>query len=149
MTDLASSSRPKRPEFRNINAFGDLPGYRLPLAGVVSILHRISGALMFALMPFIIWMFDVSVSSEISFARFTSVFGREGMGPFAGWFMKLVVLALIWAYLHHFIAGLRHLWMDISHKAVELQFGKSSARFTLVVSLGLTAALGAKLFGLY
>jgi succinate dehydrogenase / fumarate reductase cytochrome b subunit len=148
MTDLASSSRPKRPEFRNINAFGDLPGYRLPLAGVVSILHRISGALMFALMPFIIWMFDVSVSSEISFARFTSVFGREGMGPFAGWFMKLVVLALIWAYLHHLIAGLRHLWMDINH-AVSKEFGKSSAIATLVLSVGLTLVCAAKLFGLY
>lgn len=148
MTDLASSSRPKRPEFRNINAFVDLPGYRLPLAGVVSILHRISGALMFALMPFIIWMFDVSVSSEISFARFTSVFGREGMGPFAGWFMKLVVLALIWAYLHHLIAGLRHLWMDINH-AVSKEFGKSSAVATLVLSVGLTLVCAAKLFGLY
>ncbi|MBC7430724.1 MAG: succinate dehydrogenase, cytochrome b556 subunit, partial [Rubritepida sp.] len=51
----------KRPEFRNINALTDLPSYRLPAAGVVSILHRISGVLMFALMPFIIWMFDKSI----------------------------------------------------------------------------------------
>ena len=64
----------KRPEFRNINAFSDLPTYRLPAAGWVSILHRVSGALMFLLMPFIIWMFDTSISSELSFARFTSVF---------------------------------------------------------------------------
>jgi len=61
------SPRPKRPEFRNINAFTDLPSYRLPVAGIVSILHRVSGALMFLLMPFIIWMFDTSISSEISF----------------------------------------------------------------------------------
>ena len=148
MTDLASPSRPKRPEFRNINAFSDLPGYRLPLAGIVSILHRISGAIMFALLPFIIWMFDVSVSSEISFARFTSAFGQQGMGPFAGWFMKLVVLALVWAYLHHLIAGLRHLWMDVNH-AVSKEFGKSSAIFTLVLSVGLTLVCAAKLFGLY
>ena len=148
MTDLASPSRPKRPEFRNINAFSDLPGYRLPLAGIVSILHRISGAMMFVLLPFIIWMFDVSVSSEISFARFTSAFGQQGMGPFAGWFMKLVVLALVWAYLHHLIAGLRHLWMDVNH-AVSKEFGKSSAIFTLVLSVGLTLVCAAKLFGLY
>ena len=148
MTDLASPSRPKRPEFRKINAFSDLPGYRLPLAGIVSILHRISGAMMFALLPFIIWMFDVSVSSEISFARFTSAFGQQGMGPFAGWFMKLVVLALVWAYLHHLIAGLRHLWMDVNH-AVSKEFGKSSAIFTLVLSVGLTLVCAAKLFGLY
>jgi succinate dehydrogenase / fumarate reductase cytochrome b subunit len=148
MTELASKQRPKRPEFRNINAFTDLPGYRLPLAGLVSILHRISGAIMFILMPFIIWMFDTSISSEISFAKFTSTF-NVGMLGLPGFIWKLVALALIWAYLHHFIAGLRHLWMDISHAAVSKEFGKSSAVFTLAVSIGLTLVLGAKLFGLY
>lgn len=148
MTDLAPSNRPKRREFRNINALTDLPGYRLPLAGIVSILHRISGAIMFLLLPFIIWMFDTSVSSEISFARFTSAFGNEGLGPFAGWFMKLVVLTLTWAYLHHMIAGLRHLWMDINH-AVSKEFGKRSAAVTLALSLGITVVCAAKLFGLY
>jgi succinate dehydrogenase / fumarate reductase cytochrome b subunit len=144
MTELAK----KRPEFRNINAFTDLPSYRLPVAGWVSILHRISGLLMFVLMPFIIWMFDASVSSEFSFARFTNAF-RNGVGFAPGWFFKLVALALIWAYLHHFIAGLRHLWMDVSHAAVSKEFGKTSAVVTLVLSLGLTLVLGAKLFGVY
>jgi succinate dehydrogenase / fumarate reductase cytochrome b subunit len=138
----------KRPEFRNINALTDLPGYRLPAAGVVSILHRVSGVVMFILLPFIIWMFDKSITSEISFARFTSAFS-QGLGIFPGWFIKLVVLALIWAYLHHFIAGLRHLWMDVSHKAVSMEFGASSALFTLAASLLLTVLLGAKLFNLY
>lgn len=147
MTELSSQGRANRPEFRNINALTDLPSYRLPMAGVVSILHRISGALMFLLMPFIIWMFDTSVSSEISFAKFTSAF-NVGLGFAPGWFMKLVALALIWAYLHHFIAGLRHLWMDARH-AVSKEFGHSSAVFTLTVSVGLTLVLGAKLFGLY
>jgi succinate dehydrogenase / fumarate reductase cytochrome b subunit len=147
MSELSSSPKPKRPEFRNINALTDLPTYRLPAAGWVSILHRISGAIMFLLMPFIIWMFDKSVSSEYSYAKFTSAF-NIGIGFVPGWFIKLVVLALIWAYLHHFIAGVRHLWMDINH-AVSKEFGKSSATVTLVSSLGLTAILGAKLFGLY
>jgi len=92
MTETA----PKRPEFRNINALTDLPSYRLPPAGWVSILHRISGALMFLLLPFIIWMFDTSVSSEISFAKFKLAF-NVGLGFVPGWFMKLVALALIWA----------------------------------------------------
>lgn len=147
MSELAPSPRNKRPEFRNIHALKDLPSYRLPAAGIVSILHRVSGVLMFLLMPFIIWMFDVSVSSEISFSRFTSAFG-PGIGFVPGWFVKLTALALIWAYLHHFIAGLRHLWMDINH-AVSKEFGKSSAVFTLTLSVGLTLILGAKLFGLY
>ncbi len=143
MTELAK----KRPEFRNINALSDLPTYRLPAAGWVSILHRISGLLMFLLMPLIIWMFDNSISSEISFAKFSAAF-NIGLGFVPGWFMKLVALALIWGYLHHFIAGLRHLYMDVCH-AVSKEFGKSSAIVTLALSLGLTAVLGAKLFGLY
>ncbi|MRD47770.1 succinate dehydrogenase, cytochrome b556 subunit [Caenimonas koreensis DSM 17982] len=144
MTELAK----KRPEFRNINALSDLPTYRLPVAGVVSILHRISGVLMFLLLPFIIWMFDASISSEYSFAKFRSVF-NNGVWVLPGFLVKLVVLAIIWAYLHHFIAGLRHLWMDVSHKAVTKEFGASSATFTLAASVLLTLVLGAKLFGLY
>ena len=148
MSESATSVAKKRPEFRNINAFTDLPSYRLPIAGIVSILHRISGFLMFILMPFIIWMFDNSISSEISFAKFKSAF-NVGMLGLPGALWKLVALALIWAYLHHFIAGLRHLWMDTHHDAVSKEFGKSSAIFTLAVSIGLTLVLGAKLFGIY
>jgi succinate dehydrogenase / fumarate reductase cytochrome b subunit len=143
MTETA----PKRPEFRNINAFTDLPTYRLPPAGWVSILHRISGALMFLLLPFIIWMFDMSVSSEISFAKFKFAF-NVGLGFVPGWLMKLLALALIWAYLHHLIAGIRHLYMDVQH-AVSKEFGRSSALATLGLSIAMTGVLGAKLFGLY
>ena len=143
MTQLAK----KRPEFRNINALSDLPSYRLPAAGIVSILHRISGLIMFLLLPLIVWMFDTSVSSEISFAKFSAAF-NVGLGFVPAVLVKVVVLGLIWAYLHHLIAGVRHVYMDVCH-AVSKEFGKSSAVFTLVLSLGLTAALGAKLFGLY
>ena len=136
-----------RPVFRNINAFEDLRTYRLPAAGWVSILHRISGALMFVLLPFIIWLFDKSVSSEISFAKFKSALNL-GVGIYPGWFIQLTLLALIWAYLHHLIAGLRHLYMDATH-SVSREFGRSSAVFTLSASIGLTVLLGAKLFGLY
>jgi succinate dehydrogenase / fumarate reductase cytochrome b subunit len=113
----------------------------------VSILHRVSGALMFLLLPFIIWMFDTSISSEYSFARFSSAF-NNGLWRLPAVLVKLVTLALIWAYLHHLIAGLRHVYMDVNH-AVSKEFGRSSALFTLALSLGLTAVLGAKLFGLY
>ncbi|MDO8903441.1 succinate dehydrogenase, cytochrome b556 subunit [Hydrogenophaga sp.] len=143
MTELTR----KRPEFRNINAFKDLTTYRLPPAGWVSILHRASGGLMFVLLPLIVWLFDTSVSSELSFERFTAAFA-VGLGFVPGWFFKLVVLSIIWAYLHHLIAGVRHLYMDATH-AVTKGFGKSSAIVTLVLSIGLTVVLGAKLFGLY
>jgi succinate dehydrogenase / fumarate reductase, cytochrome b subunit len=143
MTELSK----KRPEFRNINAFKDLTTYRLPPAGWVSILHRASGGIMFLLLPFVIWMFDNSLSSEMSYELFTSVFAA-GVGFVPGWFIKLVALALIWGYLHHFIAGVRHLYMDATH-SVSKEFGKSSAIVTLALAFGLTAVLGAKLFGLY
>jgi succinate dehydrogenase / fumarate reductase, cytochrome b subunit len=164
MSELATPLAKKRPEFRNINAFTDLRTYRLPAAGIVSILHRVSGALMFLLMPFIIWMFDKSISSEISFEKFKALFNigttfdvtlswfRSAALfsiPFPGWMVKLVALALIWAYLHHSIAGLRHLWSDTHHSAVTKEFGRMSAVVTLALSVFLTVVLGAKLFGVY
>jgi succinate dehydrogenase / fumarate reductase cytochrome b subunit len=125
----------------------DAVKYRLPLAGVVSILHRVSGLLMFVLLPFIVWLFDVSLSSEASYESFTSAFGA-GIGFVPGWFVKLVSLSLIWAFLHHFIAGVRHLWMDMTHSVTKEQ-GHSSAVVTMAASLVLTLLLGAKLFGLF
>jgi succinate dehydrogenase / fumarate reductase cytochrome b subunit len=125
----------------------DAVKYRLPLAGVVSILHRVSGLLMFGLLPLIVWFFDTSLSSEISFERFAGAF-VSGIGWVPGWLIKLVTLALIWSYLHHFIAGVRHLWMDMTHSVTKEQ-GRSSAVVTLAASVVLTVALGAKLFGLY
>ncbi|MBK9237302.1 MAG: succinate dehydrogenase, cytochrome b556 subunit [Rhodoferax sp.] len=151
MTELSTSVRPKRPEFRNLNAFKDLPSYRWPLASLVSGMHRASGLILFLMMPFLIWMFDTSVSSELSFARFTHVFsagfeiGRSVRVP--GLLVKLVALGLIWAYLHHFMAGMRHIRMDISHNVSKEQ-GRKTSVLTLVFSLSLTALFGAKLFGL-
>lgn len=142
-----TSTKPKRPEFRNINALTDLRTYRLPIAGILSILHRVSGLLLFILLPFIVWMLDTSITSEYSFARFTAAF-NVGMWGLPGALWKLVALGVIWAYLHHFCAGLRHLWMDLTH-SVSKEFGKSSAIVGFAISLGLTAVLGAKLFGLY
>ncbi|MCR5883004.1 succinate dehydrogenase, cytochrome b556 subunit [Rhizobacter sp. J219] len=118
--------------------------YRLPPAGWVSILHRVSGILMFVLLPFIIWLLDKSLTSEISYGEFTSAF-MGGLWIFPAIIVKLVVLALIWAYLHHFFAGLRHLWMDATH-SVSKEFGRTSALVTLGLSIVLTLALGFKLF---
>ena len=136
----------ERPVYRNIHV-SQIVSYRLPLAGIVSILHRISGALMFLLLPFIVWLFDLSVTSEVSYDRFANAF-IAGIGVVPAWFVKLVVWGLGWAYLHHFIAGIRHLWMDATH-SVTLQEGRLTAVATLASSLLLTLVLGAKLFGLF
>ncbi len=146
VTSLKEQPLKKPPEYRNIHVT-QLTSYRLPAAGWVSILHRISGAVMFLLLPFAIWMFDTSLTSEGSYDEFTSVFSY-GFGVVPGWFVKLVAFGLLWAYLLHFCAGLRHLWMDATH-AVGLEFGRISAWAAIGVSTVLALALGAKLFSLY
>ncbi len=142
---MASTTK-ERPVFRNIHV-SQILRYRLPPAGIVSILHRVSGAMMFLLLPFVIWLFDTSVTSEVSYERFTGAF-IFGIGVLPGWFMKLVALALIWGFLYHFVAGVRHLWMDVTHSVTRAQ-GQQSAVAVLALSTVLTLALGAKLFGLY
>ncbi len=140
MTDTIKNKAQRPGTMRLVDALQ----YRLPLAGWVSILHRASGAMLFVLLPFIVWMLDTSLSSEISHSQFIALF-LGGVGWLPGWFFKLVALALIWAYLHHFIAGLRHLWMDATH-SVGLEFGRNSAVVTLALSGVLTLLLGVKLF---
>ena len=137
---MTQTARPRPGTMRLTDALS----YRLPLAGWVSILHRASGLVMFILLPFIIWMLDNSLTSEISYGVFKSAFAA-GIGFIPAWFVKVVVLALIWSYLHHFIAGLRHLWMDATH-AVTKEFGHQSAVATLSLSILLTLVLGYRLF---
>jgi len=145
---MADNAKSPRPVYRNIHVT-DIVSYRLPPAGIVSILHRISGVVMFLLLPFIFWMFDTSVTSEISYDKFTSVFTAGcADGAVPGWFFKIFALGLIWAYLHHFTAGVRHLIMDATH-SVSKEQGHNSAVATLAISIGLTVILGAKLFGLF
>lgn len=127
------------PEFRNIHVF-DLMKYRLPWAGKVSILHRVSGLLMFILIPFVLYLFDKSITSEVSFTIFKSVLANP--------IIKLIILALIWAYLHHFCAGIRFLMLDL-HKGIDKSSAAKSAVAVLVISLTLTAVCAAKLFGLF
>ena len=149
MADLSKPTPLARPKVRpgeNMRLIEALQ-YRLPIAALVSILHRASGMLMFFLLPFIVWMFDASVTSEISYDSFTSAF-VAGIGVVPGVVVKLVVLALIWAFLHHAVAGIRHLWMDATHSVTKTQ-GHSSAVATFGISIVLTVALGAKLFGLF
>lgn len=127
-----------RPEFRNIH-ITDIARYRMPLSALVSILHRVSGALIFLLLPFILYLLDQSMS-EMEFYRFQECLSQ--------WWMKLVLLALSWAYLHHFCAGLRHVVMD-THRGLDKQTTRRSAASVLVLSLALTVVVGLKLFGVF
>ncbi|WP_179400757.1 succinate dehydrogenase, cytochrome b556 subunit [Burkholderia guangdongensis] len=138
---MSDAVRKPRPEYRNIG-FGDITTkYSLPLAAKVSILHRVSGALLFLFLPFLLYLFDKSLTSEISFQVFQQFLSNI--------IVKLIVLALSWAFLFHFCAGIRHLAMDMNHDAVTKERGKSTSVVVLVVSSLLTVAMALKLFGAF
>lgn len=132
-------SAKSRPQFRNIH-ITQLSQYRLPLAGFVSILHRVSGLFIFALLPFILYLLDSSLTSERTFSTIQSCLQNP--------FLKLLILALVWAYLHHFCAGIRHLMMDI-HMGVDKNSAGKSAVAVFAVSLSLAALVALKLFGVF
>ena len=133
------ASPPARPAYRNIH-IAQIVRYRLPLAGIVSILHRISGAVMFLALPLVLWVLDESLRSPESHAAIAQFLSY--------WLVKLILLGLFWALMHHLVAGLRHLWMDVFH-AVSLEQGRRLAVVTFAVSLAGTALFGLKLLGAY
>ena len=110
---------------------------KLPLPGWVSILHRVSGAGLFLMLPLLIWLFALSLRSPEGFEAFKATTGHP--------IVKLILLGLLWAYLHHFCMGIRILLIDI-HVGVEKARARASALAVLVVSLALTVILGAKLW---
>jgi len=134
---MSESSTQRR--FTNIHVL-QIIRYRLPAAGVVSILHRVSGAMMFLLLPFILYLFDLSITSEISFDYLK--------GLTSHWFVKLLILAVSWGYLHHFCGGIRHLIMD-SHIGLSKEEARKSAHVVFWVSVPLTLMVALKLFGAF
>ena len=111
---------------------------RLPVPGWVSILHRISGALLF--FPFVAWLLyllDASLASESGFEHIKAYLSL----PVA----KLGLLVFIWAYCHHFCAGIRYLFLDLN-KGIELQTARRTSVIVLVVSLALTAFFGFRIW---
>lgn len=135
-----SAARKGRPEFRNIHVT-QLLGYRLPPAGIVSILHRVSGAVLFLLgIPFCLYLLQQSLTSEISFENYRAI-----VGSLPG---KLVLLVLIWAFVHHCVAGIRYLLLD-RHVGIQKDASRSSAQIVLGVTLVITLVLALKLFGAF
>ena len=115
-----------RPKYLNLIQI------RLPLPALVSILHRVSGAVLFLLLPLLLVLFEMSLESPQSFAHFKQVF--------AHWTIKLVLTGLAWAYLHHLCAGIRHLFLDLDY-GTELEAARASSWAVLAVSVVLTAAV--------
>lgn len=96
---MSSTVAKTRPKHLNLIVI------RLPVAGIVSIMHRVSGAVLFLMLPLLLWLFQSSLQSSESFARFHAVVSNP--------LMKLFLLALLWGYLHHLLAGIRHLFLDL------------------------------------
>ncbi|MBU3694708.1 MAG: succinate dehydrogenase, cytochrome b556 subunit [Rhodocyclaceae bacterium] len=129
MTSLSSAA--KRPKHL------DLLRISLPLPAKVSILHRVSGALLFLALPILIYYLDQSLDSAEGFAAAAAFFDQ----PLA----KLAALLLVWSYAHHFCAGIRYLLLDL-HVGLDRVPANRSAAIVLVASLALTALVGVKLW---
>ena len=113
----------------------DLMTIRLPLPGILSILHRVSGAVLFLLLPVLLWLFESSLTSPDTFAVFKSIAAHP--------LVKLILLGLIWLYLHHFCAGIRYLLLDL-HKGIDLESARLSSKIVFAVSIVLTLLIGVK-----
>jgi len=120
-----------RPKYLN------LVEIRLPLAGFASILHRVSGAGLFLMLPLLIYLLQLSLGTAQDFRDFKAVVEH----PLA----KLILTGLLWAFLHHFCMGIRILLLDM-HIGIELEAARRSAKAVLGISLLLTAILGFRLW---
>ena len=121
MAEMTIKKRPKNLDLKTI---------RLPLPGKVSILHRVSGAGLFLCLPVLLWLFSASLSSPETFETFRAVVSSLPA--------KVVLAGLIWAYCHHFCAGIRFLLLDLN-KGVEIHRARASSYVCIV--LGILTAL--------
>jgi len=134
---MSGSKKNGRPKFRNIG-IAQIITYRLPLAGIVSILHRISGLTMFLFLPFSLYLLEKSLTSKNSFEQFKNFSSN--------YLFKYIFLILSWAYLNHLCSGIRHLMMD-NHIGLDKVSARNSAASVLSISLFLTIIIALKLFG--
>jgi len=134
-----SSAAAKKPRPKYLNLPAIVFEIRLPVPAWVSLLHRISGALLF--FPFVAWLLyllDTSLASQQGFDHVRNDYMRT---PLA----KLALLVFIWAYAHHFCAGVRFLLLDLN-KGIALGPARRNAVIVLVVSLAITAIVGSRIW---
>lgn len=138
MSDPASKPR---PQFRNLSIPEILFSYKLPPAAKASIMHRISGALLFLALPLVIVpLFGLSITSPATFDSISAWMANP--------LCKLVLLVLIWGYAHHFCAGIRYLTLDM-HMGNSREASQRSGAMVIGISLALTVVFGLKLFGVW
>ncbi len=121
-----------RPRWFNLNLLD------LPLPGIVSILHRVSGAALFVLgLPLLLWAVQTSLADEAGFAALAGFFAKP--------LVKLIAIGFLWAFLHHLFAGVRHLLLDI-HRGTDLAAARQASVAVVVLSIALTLILGVRIW---
>ena len=126
-TFALSSIMPSRPKFL------DLTAIHLPLPGLVSIIHRISGALLFLALPLLLWLLQQSLASPGGFAELRSFFGNV--------LVKIAAIGLLWGFFHHLCAGVRFLALDV-HIGTDLAAARASSRAVMIGGVLLGALAG-------
>ncbi len=128
MSSIVARKRPKHLNLLQI---------RLPVAGIISIMHRVSGAVLFLLIPLLLYLFQQSLQSGITYLEFQDIVRRP--------LVKLILLGLLWGYLHHLFAGLRHLFLDL-HIGISLETARLTSVIVLVLGIVLTLLVGVRLW---
>ena len=127
-----------QPVLRQRPKYYDLNLLNLPMPGLVSILHRITGVVMFLfLIPAVLFVLQCTLDAETGFNKWKSIFSEP--------VVKLIVLGFVWSYLHHLFAGIRYLLLDI-HVGVALEPARTSARLVLALGLIATAIVGVRIW---
>jgi succinate dehydrogenase / fumarate reductase cytochrome b subunit len=121
---MMNKNRPKHLALHKIN---------LPLPAFVSILHRASGILLFIFLPLLLWMLQASMRSIETYTQLTQILQQP--------LSKLVLLGLLWAFFHHFCAGIRFLALDL-HFGSSLAQARASSKWVIGISLLLTVLSG-------
>ena len=117
--------------------FLEIPNIRLPIPGIVSILHRISGVILFVMLPVLLYLLSGTLSRESAFETYRAIVSNP--------LVKLILIGVLWAYLHHLLAGVRFLLLD-AHKGLELNTARNTAKLAFTAALVLTVILGALLW---
>jgi len=140
MSEAITELKKRGQPIRNVNITDITMHYKQPPSAIVSILHRLSGFVLFLALPFLLYLLEQSLVSETTYAHFA--------GMLSNGFVKLVVLVLTAGYIHHFVAGIRHLFMD-NHFALDKDASQRTARWVLVIDVVLSLLVALKLFGVF
>jgi succinate dehydrogenase / fumarate reductase, cytochrome b subunit len=140
MSEAITELKKRGQPIRNVNITDITMNYKQPPSAIVSILHRISGFVLFLALPFLLYLLKESLLSETSYAHFAGILSNP--------LIKLIVLVLAAGYIHHFIAGIRHLFMD-NHFALDKDASQRTARWVLIADVVVILLVALKLFGVF